>query len=61
MKSKMIVENKYTKKVVEGKKKLVITLDFYLLSDKLSRIYLFTQRYSKGVFEYFEHGRSSAE
>lgn len=35
-------------------------LDFYLCSNN-GEFYLFSQDYSKGVYEYFKHGRSVNE
>ena len=36
------------------------TLSFYLLGHT-SHMYLFTQRFSKGVYEYFRKGKSETE
>lgn len=35
-------------------------MDFYLLSGR-DRLYLFTQNYSKGVYNFFRNGRSESE
>ena len=41
-------------------KKSADSLSFYLMTE-LSPVFLFTQRFSKGVYEYFRKGRSEAE
>lgn len=48
------------------KKRIIIIsknnkLDFYLLVSGKTKLYLFTQAYSKGVYQYFRHGRSENE
>ncbi len=48
MKTKIIVEKEYNK------------LHFYLLS-RNRKSYLFTQRYTKGVYNFFRFGRSENE
>ena len=41
-------------------KKSADSLSFYLMTE-LSPVFLFTHRFSKGVYEYFRMGRSEAE
>lgn len=49
MKDKIIVENKSE------------YLHFYLKNSKCGKLYLFSQRFSRGVFEFFNKERSISE
>lgn len=56
MNNRVIVE----KREEVRKKKKVEKMDFFLVTEK-GRAYLFTQEFSKGVYEYFRKGRSERE
>lgn len=51
---------------MENKNKIIVSknnnkLHFYILISGRTKIYLFTQTYSKGVYHYFQNGRSEKE
>lgn len=65
-KRKIVVKPDYTTKYVKDRntielKQVVKVLHFYLWSKNHGEIYLFTDPYSKGLFEYFKDGRSEKE
>lgn len=49
---------KNSKIIVEKRK---TTLEFYLISENSGKDWLFSQRLTKGVYEYFRKGRSESE
>lgn len=61
MKNKIVIKKKNIDKEINGKKKQVTVLDFFLISEEYGRNYLFTQPFSKGVYDYFRPGRSESE
>ena len=51
---------------MKNKNKVIVSkaddkLNFYLLVSGKTKFYLFTQAYTKGVYQYFQNGRSEKE